>query len=104
MTKEEASQLALVDDILLYHEFAVLHRVPLAAVLPEKRAEFDFSFRDKRAVEAQFLHALKNLYKKDIFSLTLGINYYIMMTEFFRDRRLRRWKRGTDVERKIKGF
>ncbi len=61
LTGEEQSQLSLVDDILLYHEFAALHRLSLADSLPEKQAEFDFSFRDMQEVEREFLQALKDL-------------------------------------------
>ena len=61
LTEEEQSQLALVDDILLYHEFASLNRLSLTESLPEKLAEFDFSFRDMQEVEDEFLRELKGL-------------------------------------------
>lgn len=61
LTEEELRQLAFVDDILLYHEFAALHKTPLPGTLPEHKAEFDFSFRMQGEVEQGFLQALNGL-------------------------------------------
>ena len=61
LTEEEKAQLALVDDILLYHEFGELHLLNLSDKLPEKMAEFDFSLKETQAVEEAFMEALKSL-------------------------------------------
>ena len=63
LTEEERMSLASVDDTVLHYEFGALH-VPFEANAPEKKAEFDFSLREAKKLEEEFLIELGTLYDK----------------------------------------
>ncbi len=60
LTEDEFSQLAAVDDTVLYYEFAALHRA-FPGNVPEKHTMFDFSLRQAQDVEKQFLQEIDKL-------------------------------------------
>lgn len=61
MTDAERADLSSVDDTVLHYEFAALH-IPFDREAPEKQTDFDFSLRQAKDVEEEFLKELSDLY------------------------------------------
>ncbi|MBQ9914584.1 MAG: phosphohydrolase [Clostridia bacterium] len=60
LTEAERTVLGGVDDAVLYYEFEALH-IPFDTEAPEKKADFDFSLREAKKVEEEFLKELSVL-------------------------------------------
>ncbi|NMA67465.1 MAG: HD domain-containing protein [Clostridiaceae bacterium] len=65
LSQKEIDQIISVDDALLYYEFETLMDTRLFDVPPKKVMEHDFSQRDFKDVEQEFLSIFNNLVEND---------------------------------------
>ena len=61
LTGEEKAQIKEIDDLMLWYEFKNLHTYSLSGTPPKKYAELDFSFKDMKEVEQEYLNILNGI-------------------------------------------
>lgn len=61
LTKDELSQIENVDDTLLHYEFEAMMDYQIFETAPLKSTEHDFSQRDFRSVEQEFMRSFREL-------------------------------------------
>jgi hypothetical protein len=61
LSDEERKQINEIDDVLLYFEFKALMLVEICDIAPNKTMEHDFSQRDFKSIEQEFINIFNEL-------------------------------------------